>query len=266
MTTKKLDWLDEREVALACEPLSPQEASAYEASKQFYQQYGRWGVWIYQRASRHLGPAILRRLPNRSEDIFASGRAAKSPVKGLKTLYLTRLLRKMRPRLMVEFGSGGSTAVAAALLAENERRYGVRGRLISFEQAPDFYDSIKNGMPERLKPYVEMRLCPVRYERIGGYRSISYETTYDFGTPDLLFIDGPAPVRSNGPPNHPIFSGDLIRMLDAGVSPSLAVTDVRWFNYKFYSDVLARTHQVSTDVYNRSVIVRPKQENTQVRS
>src|SRR5690349_20477653 len=146
--TKKLDWLDEREVALASEPLSPQETSAYEASKQFYLQYERRGVWTYQRASRYLGPAILRRLPNRSEDIFASGRAANSTVKGGKTLHLTRLLRKVRPRLMVEFGSGDSTAVIAALLAENERRYGVRGRLISFEQASHFYDSIKSGTPD----------------------------------------------------------------------------------------------------------------------
>jgi hypothetical protein len=261
------DRLSDEALALAAQSASPAEISAYDESRRIYARYHRWAVWFYHRAVRYRGLAILRRLPMRGEDLLAAGRLALSPVRAYKVVHLSRLVERIRPAVVLEFGSGGSTAVIAALLERNEQRYGIRGRLISFEQAPDFHARVRDALPVRLRDYVELRLCPVRLERIGHWRAISYDTAYDFGeNVDLAYIDGPAPVRGHGELEHPMFSGDLVRLVRAGCHIGAAVTDVRWFNFSFFQDVLGDTHNVRADVFNRSVIVHPKNEFVRIKS
>ncbi len=253
------DTLSDEAIALAAQPPTLAETAAYDESRKIYERYRKWTVWLYHRSARYRASTILSRLPMHGEDLLEAGRCAQSPVRAYKVLHLSKLIDRIRPRVVLEFGSGGSTAVLAAMLERNERRHGVRGRVISFEQAPDFHARVAKALPARLRDYVELRLCPVRLDRIGDWRAICYETMYDFGDNiDLAYIDGPAPVRGNGGFEHPMFSGDLVQLVRAGRRVGLAATDVRWFNFLFFRDVLGDTHDVRVDVFNRSVIVRPK--------
>ena len=210
---------------------------------------------LYQHGSDWLGLRAVDRMAY-GRDVKAAVAKAGVQLKSRKVLPLIARFRRIKPLLVLELGAGGSTFFMAALLAENERRFGVKGRLISLEQAPDFHRQVQSAMPASLASYCDMRLCPVRLQRMGDYRAIFYDTPYDFGKVDFAYIDGPAPVRAGGEPlEHPIFSGDLVRLLSSGIRVRHALTDVRWLNNRFFRDMIAETHQIRADLFSAGIAI-----------
>ena len=73
--------------------------------------------------------------------------------------------------MVYEFGGGGSTCLFAEILAENERRFGIKGELHTFEQSSDYYNRMTDAFPADLRPYMTMHLCDTDYKRdIGSDR------------------------------------------------------------------------------------------------
>lgn len=257
--TKAFDTLSSAELSLAAEPATQAERAAWADEQDLVQRTRGWPLRLYQHGSDWLGLRAIDRL-SRTGELRGAIATANVRLKSRKVLPLAALFRKLKPKLVLELGAGGSTYYMAALLAENERRFGVRGRLVSLEQAPDFYQQVLGAMPASLAPYCDLRLCPVRLERIGDYRAISYDTPYEFGSAvDLAYVDGPAPVRAGGAPlSHPIFSGDLVRIVRAGIRVRTAITDVRWLNHLFFKDMLAASHDVKPDVFRAGIMITEK--------
>lgn len=157
----------------------------------------------------------------------------------------TRLLRRVvdhifiaRPRIVVEFGAGASTLIAARALQINGR-----GRLISFDQHGDFVAATREWLGEHGLS-ADIRTAPL-VEAPDGWRGLWYDHGPLPGPIDLMIVDGPSWTI------HPLVRGsadslfDRIAiggtvMLDDGARPGermvMARWKKRWPNFRFRLD------------------------------
>lgn len=165
---------------------------------------------------------------------------AKVELKDYKVVHFMDLLRKRKPRVVYEFGGGGSTCLIAEILAENEQKFGVRGELHTFEQSKDYYDRMTHAFPKALCPYMTMHLCETTYKRDLGYRVLSYQRP-DLGHKqvDFAYIDGPDHIYGTSHfLDYPFHDGDVVELVRNGVRINYAANDVRWFNMGYFEEML----------------------------
>lgn len=145
----------------------------------------------------------------------------------------TRLLHRIvnhifaaRPRLVVEFGTGASTLIAARALQINGS-----GRLISFDQHADFVAATREWLAEHGLT-ADIRAAPLT-EPAAGWRGLWYDHGPLPGPIDLMIVDGPCWTI------HPLVRGSAdslfdriaiggIVMLDDGARPGERVVMARW--------------------------------------
>jgi predicted O-methyltransferase YrrM len=103
---------------------------------------------------------------------------------------LYRAVRRLKPREILECGTGVSTVVLAIALAENERETGIKGRITSAEEIPKYFEMAKSIFPSAYAHYVDFVLSPRIEDNIGMFRGVRYRDIpnrpYDF-----VFVDGP---------------------------------------------------------------------------
>jgi hypothetical protein len=175
-----------------------------------------------------------------------------------KVIQLAYWVKRLRPRIICEFGGGGSTVFFAELLD----KYKIDGKVITFEQNKDYYERITSSIPESLRNKIEIHLCPTRYERISGYRCLSYELPFLPPVIDFAYIDGPSPQE--GDPlteKHPFFNGDIYNLHKKGITCAFAINDGRWFNLGFYKNVLRGIYRFQPTVRYRSFLMENRKVN-----
>lgn len=139
-----------------------------------------------------------------------------------KVVHFSRLVRKLKPRTVLELGSGASTILLTELLERNKRKYGIDYKLYSVEQSEKYYDYFKKNFPTNEN--VSMSLEKVLHiEDFNGRKVIKYEN-YPITDPDLLYIDGPYD-------ENPYINGDLLYL-----KPKYAVNDGRKFNIPYFEE------------------------------
>jgi hypothetical protein len=104
----------------------------------------------------------------------------------LDLLYLYRLTWRLRPRVIVEYGSGYSTAVFAAALMANGC-----GHLYSVESAPQWAEETMRQLP-RTAPVTMVIRKPVQDSNGWHFGWLAPSP------PDLLYVDGP-PTTTEAP-------------------------------------------------------------------
>lgn len=131
-----------------------------------------------------------------------------------------------RPNLVVEFGAGASTLVAARALQINGK-----GRLISFDQHQDFVDSTRRWIGEYGLD-ADLRAVPL-VPSPGRWRGLWYDHGPLPDGIDLMLVDGPCWVI------HPFVRGAAetlfdrlsvggMIMLDDGARPGERIVRRRW--------------------------------------
>jgi len=250
--------LTAEEIKLACEPLSQDEAKAIERKLYLRSREKKYVMKKMHSLVRYLGEFILNhslKLYNNDLLLFAS--QIRSPLKSYKIFLLYHYIRKLRPKVIVEYGSGSSTALISALLELNARDYGVDGSVISFEQNPDFYDPMMKYFPKSLIRRVQINISPIAYIYQDGYRQMFYKDSPRLlpKEVDFVFIDGPAPAYGMPEERSVIFSGDMLRLAKERTW-HYACTDIRYFNSMYFSKVIKRCC-VSEKVILRSIQLMP---------
>ena len=133
-------------------------------------------------------------------------------------------VRRAKPKEILECGTGVSTVIMAQALAENERETGVRGRITSMEELPEYYEMAKGLLPEDLLPYIDLVLSDTEEYRYGIFRGMKYrlipKRTYDF-----VFVDGPN-TRSAEYGDY-TFDADVLSVVQAQQEPLVAMVDGR---------------------------------------
>ena len=103
--------------------------------------------------------------------------------------FLSNLLKLVRPRSVVEFGSGESTVVFASWAAANS------SSVISVEHDRRWVEEIRKKLDPAQRAAVRLVHAPLRPTRQGLRQFLSYGSitrlTSDVGQADLLLLDGP---------------------------------------------------------------------------
>jgi predicted O-methyltransferase YrrM len=138
-----------------------------------------------------LEPLARRRAAAHGLPALMAGRPAQAKPPIWNDLwFLYRNVRDRRPKLVLEFGSGCSTIVIAAALAENAAE-GAPGRLHSLDADPQWGEATRRSMPARLAGVCEITVTPALPVDYAGTPAWRHQTVPDIA-PDLVYLDGPA--------------------------------------------------------------------------
>lgn len=137
---------------------------------------------------------------------------------------LHSIVRKTRPKAVLELGSGISTVIIAHALACNSRGSNP-GHLTSMEESESFFADTKELVPENLSRFVDLLRSDVLHqEDSDGSISVQYQ-----GTPmvpyDLVFIDGPQ--LPDNTPSSKYFDGDALQLSKTVGNAFVALLDGR---------------------------------------
>jgi predicted O-methyltransferase YrrM len=142
--------------------------------------------------------------------------------------FLYLLVRKRRPSLVLEFGSGVSTSVIAMALKHNaEEETTTAGKLISVESEEYWAKQNSKAMHADLADYVEIVYAPAVETHHEGEGALRHEGVPE-GTYDMVYLDGP----DFRPPEF-MLSMDLLALEYSLADNVIGVIDGRHINADF---------------------------------
>ena len=137
---------------------------------------------------------------------------------------LYRYIRIVKPKEVLECGTGVTTMVMAYAMLENERESGIVGRITSMEELEKYYQIARQLLPPRLKRYVEIICSPRVEEHYCLFRGVRYRDVparaYDF-----VYVDGPGTKSPSD--GVKTFDFDFIRVVLQSEKPVFAIVDTR---------------------------------------
>jgi hypothetical protein len=146
--------------------------------------------------------------------------------------FLYQKIRKRKPRIVLEFGSGCSTLIIAKALSDNKEGY-----LYSVDSSSQWAESTFNCIPGALRRFFKISYSPVSVEaEDSGLRLLKHQRIPDVA-PNFVFLDGP-----------PLAPGevavDLLQMEDQLPPDFMLVIDKRWENTVFLKKHLKRDYVI----------------------
>jgi hypothetical protein len=143
-----------------------------------------------------------------------------------------RMVRKRKPCIVLEFGSGCSTLIIAKALSDNNHGY-----LYSVDSSREWADSTLTCMPNQLRGFFEISCSAISAEAgDSGFRLLKHEQVPEV-IPNFVFLDGP-----------PLAAGevavDLLGMEDRLPQDFMLVVDKRRENTEFLKKHLKRHYTI----------------------
>jgi Methyltransferase domain len=156
------------------------------------------------RLPRRLAAARARRYLNANDvtETLVRGRAGEFSLHDAKLVdieRLHRLVRRLRPRHVVEFGCGFSTLAMAHALYLNARQWPgeARGTLHVMEASEQWGRNLEQKIPAELAPFVKLRVQSPEVQTIAGQLCHAFPQLPNV-RPDLIYLDGPDPRDVKG--------------------------------------------------------------------
>lgn len=256
----QLDILTGDELLIAKAPATKTEQNSAGFGKTFPREFGFPVNYLHyyyrQRALAKLLQSIPG-LPERLEE-FRSNFGSNFG-RGLRLAHIDHLYRKLKPEFIFEFGAGVSTFIFAELLRDNYQKGGNGGKIVSFEQSPDYFERLNKSFPKDLLEFIELKLCPVQLKWWKDERGIFYKTPVP-NKADLIYIDGPTRPRGSDEINFYFsrFNADIVHWYEKGCQIKYAFTDHRWSNYLSYVRHLESDFDISCSRWWKSILISPK--------
>lgn len=153
-------------------------------------------------------------------------------------LYL--MVRFLKPRYVLECGTGLSTTALGKGLVDNEREHGVKGVCISMEDVPEWYEHAKKLLPGELNDHVQITHSKRVVREHEGCRGVCYESVPEYSY-DMMFIDGPTEID----PVSGVKLFDIDAVDVARCNPQMiGLIDHRLNTIRFLRQLLYATHSV----------------------
>lgn len=151
-------------------------------------------------------------------------------------LVLYNWIKKYRPKEVLECGTGVSTVVIAQALMENERDFGIRGRVTSLEEEEKYFEMAQAIFPSDLRVYTDIIHSPAIEDHYHIFRGACYEKipTREY---DFVYVDGPS-LGSNPAGQDVLINMDFIRLVRFTERPIAAIIDTRTITCYAYSLLL----------------------------
>jgi hypothetical protein len=133
--------------------------------------------WARQRARNYLA---------REQVPVVAGTTGEIAANPVDLANLHRLIRRRRPSVVLEFGTGFSTVVIADALSRNGA-----GRLWTVDASAAWIDNTRGKLPEHLRDLVDFRHTTARAVEHDGQLCALYDSLPDI-VPDFIYVDGPS--------------------------------------------------------------------------
>jgi len=152
---------------------------------------------LVYRARRLLMPRLQRWHRYRLSKKVDLGFLAKRPKHGYAPdfsdfWFLYQAVRRKKPRIILEFGSGGSTVVLAKALYDNNlERPDEKGYLYSIDDQRYWADVTTSIIPSFLSALCEVRHIPTVEIEYEGMPCLRHAWLPDV-VPDMIYLDGPS--------------------------------------------------------------------------
>lgn len=164
---------------------------------------------------------------------------------------LHKLIKKRRPKIVLEFGCGNSTlAMAEALKSKTRLIYAV-------ETSQEWADLTKEALPEHLKARVIFSVTPARITMHEGQLCHKFESLPDI-VPNFIYLDGPDPCQVEGSIDGLSFksgqrgaiAADPLYYESSFKKGFMMLVDGRENGFHFLKRNLKRAYKVKKDVIN----------------
>jgi predicted O-methyltransferase YrrM len=124
-------------------------------------------------------------------DFFATRPSDAIPPDHADLWYLYQLVRKKKPQVIFEFGSGCSTVLLAQALADNARDSAAqRGFLYSLDVDEKWAQVTRDTIPEGLASFYEIRHAPVAIVHHKGIPAFRHHNVPQVPV-DMIYLDSP---------------------------------------------------------------------------
>ncbi len=181
----------------------------------------------------------------------------------LKNLYC--LIKKRKPRCVVEFGSGFSTIAICLALKENKDKENISGKLFSVDGNEEWIKNTENKVDNELKEFVKFHYSKTKITKYNGQVSSLHEDLPDV-SPNFIYLDGPSPLDVEGEINGITFNSknkknlnknDIRRIVAADVllyestAPAdfFVLVDRRYINANFLEKNLVYKYKIRKKLY-----------------
>lgn len=147
------------------------------------------GYHFSQRRGRHrlVNLGLRVHLERVEEKCLATGAL---PPNYMELWYLYDDVRRLRPRVIYEFGSGLSTNIMAAALSANAKDGGANGKIYSFESTKKWWAASDQWLDNETRSFVELVYSPVRVEELFGAKVFKHSNIPGL-VPEMMYLDGP---------------------------------------------------------------------------
>ena len=145
-------------------------------------------------------------------------------------------LIKLKPKIILECGSGISSIVIAYYISkmENCNDY----KFISCDESLIYHEQIKNIFPKEYLQYTDFKYFERGEGDINGVRGSYYNSLPNLNY-DFIFIDGPAFRLNDEKPNPKCYNADLIKIIMGNKDLLVnGLSDQRILNYIIYKKMM----------------------------
>lgn len=162
--------------------------------------------------------------------------------------YLYRLVRRKKPKTIIELGSGCSTVIFAQALFDNVKESeDQRGFLYSLDAEERWKNVTESSMPEELKDFCEIRHVAIETLCHKG-RTVFRHQNVPQAPIDMIYLDGPPLTPEIDVAIDPI---DLEGLFQPGF---VMCVDGRKANVKYLSRHLGRSYRVQSNRFLRNTV------------
>ena len=163
--------------------------------------------------------------------------------------FLYKTVRRRKPRVVLEFGSGGSTVVIARALLDNKiQSPECAGYLYSIDDQEYWANTTRSMIPPELKEICEVIHVPTVELDWDGHPTFRHSRLPVF-TPDLIYLDGPTLRKDRK------IAVDVLEMEPKFQPGFLLIIDGRTANSEFLKDYLTKPYACKErTLYNNTVL------------
>lgn len=202
-----------------------------------------WGMYLAEKTLRRRGLAQM--YDERPSEVYAPD--------WVDLLNIYGIVRRRKPKVVLEFGSGCSTLMFARALADNRAAGDDPGHIYSVETSPHFKAQTESYLPPDLRPFVDILTSDIQLGEVAGERVMWHSDVPDV-VPNLIYLDGP---------DYQDHSPDIVTQADGVILESKAAADCailvdgREMTYQFTKANLKRRYALTTSRIHKWELFEP---------
>ena len=171
---------------------------------------------------------------------------------------LHSLIKKRKPKVVLEFGVGFSTLVIADALKKNTDN-GYKGRLLTVDAEPFWLENTQQKLPDYLRKFVQFVCSDTEVGSYQGQLCHYFKLLPDI-VPNFIYLDGPSPKSVKGENNwrlsfgrdgkqiRPAVSADILLYESTAPIDFFILIDGRYDNFRFLSRNLRGKYKIKRDL------------------